>query len=277
MTSLDPMAPVPFRVLRTDRETADTFTLELAPDEGGPPFGFRPGQFNMLYVFGKGEAPISISGDPGRRDRLVHTTRVVGAVTAGMGALKRGDVLGVRGPFGTAWPVDETAGSDVIFIAGGIGLAPLRPAILHVLANRSRYGRVALLYGARTPEDVLYRRDLRTWRAELDMDVYVTVDRASRDWHGDVGVVTALVPRIPFDRDNCVAMLCGPEVMMRFAVLELLKRGIPASMVHLSMERNMKCAVGFCGHCQVGPHFVCKDGPVFRYDELARLLKIREV
>jgi NAD(P)H-flavin reductase len=276
MTSLDPMAPVPFRVSRTDRETADTFTVELAPDEGGPAFGFRPGQFNMLYVFGKGEVPISISGDPGRSDRLVHTTRVVGAVTAGMGALKKGDVLGVRGPFGTAWPVDEAAGSDVIFIAGGIGLAPLRPAILHVLANRSRYGRVILLYGARTPDDVLYRRDLGKWRAALDMDVCVTVDRASRDWHGDVGVVTTLVPRFPFDRDNCVAMLCGPEIMMRFAVIELLKRGIPASNVHLSMERNMKCAVGFCGHCQIGPHFVCKDGPVFRYDELAGLLKIRE-
>jgi len=271
------MAPVPFRVSRTDRETADTFTVELAPDEGGPAFGFRPGQFNMLYVFGKGEVPMSISGDPGRPDRLVHTTRVVGAVTAGIGALKKGDVLGVRGPFGTAWPIDEAAGSDVIFIAGGIGLAPLRPAVLHVLANRRRYGRVALLYGARAPEDVLYQRDLRKWRAELDMDVHVTVDRASRDWHGDVGVVTALVPRVPFDRDNCVAMLCGPEVMMRFAVLELLKRGIPASMVHLSMERNMECAVGFCGHCQVGPYFVCKDGPIFRYDELAGLLKIREV
>lgn len=276
MTALDPMAPVPFRVSRTDRETADTFTVELAPAEGRPAFGFRPGQFNMLYVFGKGEVPISISGDPGRPDRLVHTTRVVGAVTAGMGALKKGDVLGVRGPFGTAWPVDEAAGSDVIFIAGGIGLAPLRPAILQVLANRGRYGRVVLLYGSRTPEDVLYRRDLRRWRSELDMDVYVTVDRASRDWHGDVGVVTTLIPRVPFDRDNGVAMLCGPEVMMRFAVIELLKRGIPASDVHLSMERNMKCAVGFCGHCQIGPHFVCKDGPVFRYDELAGLLKIRE-
>ena len=272
----DPMRPVPFVVERTQRETADTFTLELVPREGNG-LAFGPGQFNMLYVFGIGEVPISISGDPAFPQRLVHTTRVVGAVTRGMGTLKRGEVLGVRGPFGTRWPVEEAEGCDVVVVAGGIGLAPLRPALYEILAHRERYGRVVLLYGARTPDDILYRRLLREWRGDFDLDVHVTVDRATGEWRGNVGVVTTLIPRVPFDPTNAVAMVCGPETMMRFTVLELERRGVSASRVWLSLERNMKCGVGLCGHCQCGARFICRDGPVFPCADVWDLMSRREL
>jgi NAD(P)H-flavin reductase len=270
----DPMQPVPYVVERMQRETADTFTLELLP-QGGGAFRFAPGQFNMLYVFGIGEVPISISGDPAFPQRLVHTTRVVGAVTKGMGALKRGDALGVRGPFGTSWPVEEAKGCDVVVVAGGIGLAPLRPALHEILAHRERYGRVVLLYGARTPDDILYRKQLHDWRGDFDLDVHVTVDRATSAWRGNVGVVTTLIPRVPFDPYHTVAMVCGPETMMRFTVLE--RRGVPSAKVWLSLERNMKCGVGLCGHCQCGPKFICKDGPVFPCADVWDLMSRREL
>jgi NAD(P)H-flavin reductase len=272
-----PMTPHPFVVQRALPETDDTFTLELAADRGFEPLAFRPGQFNMLYVFGVGEVPISISGDPATPQTLVHTTRVVGATTRAMRQLKRGDQLGVRGPFGTAWPVEEAEGQDVLFVAGGIGLAPLRPALYRVLSRRERYGRVVLLYGARTPDDILFRRELRNWRADFDLEVHVTVDRATREWRGNVGVVTALIPRVPFDPRNTVALTCGPEVMMRFTVLELQRRGVEPERVHVSLERNMKCAIGLCGHCQLGAEFVCRDGPVFPYARVRRLLDVREL
>jgi len=271
------MTPHPFVVQRALPETDDTFTLELAADRGFEPLAFRPGQFNMLYVFGVGEVPISISGDPATPQTLVHTTRVVGATTRAMRQLKRGDQLGVRGPFGTAWPVEEAEGQDVLFVAGGIGLAPLRPALYRVLSRRERYGRVVLLYGARTPDDILFRRELRNWRADFDLEVHVTVDRATREWRGNVGVVTALIPRVPFDPRNTVALTCGPEVMMRFTVLELQRRGVEPEHVHVSLERNMKCAIGLCGHCQLGAEFVCRDGPVFPYARVRRLLDVREL
>jgi NAD(P)H-flavin reductase len=158
----------------------------------------------------------------------------------------------------------------VVVVAGGIGLAPLRPVLLHLLAHRARYRRVALLYGTRTPLDIVYRRELERWRARFDVEVHVTVDHAlGEDWHGHVGVVTTLISRATFDSARTTAMVCGPEVMMRFALLELERRGVGTERIYLSMERNMKCAIGFCGHCQYGPDFVCKDGPVFRYDHVA--------
>ena len=272
----DPMRTRPHRIRRVRRETSDTFTLELE-DIQGVPAAFLPGQFNMLYSFGIGEAAISISGDPAKPDRLRHTTRRVGVVTGAMAALRKGDVLGVRGPFGTAWPVDDARRFDVALVAGGIGLAPLRPALYHIMAHRKEYGKVVLLYGARTPKDILYRRELESWRSRLDLEVHVTVDQAAAGWHGNVGVVTGLVRRAPFDPLNTVAMVCGPEIMMKFAILELTKRGVPDSAIHLSMERNMKCAVGFCGHCQYGPSFICKDGPVFVYPRIKSLLDVREL
>lgn len=271
------MVPASYRVRRLRRETDDTFTLELQPANGNGGFAFAPGQFNMLYLFGVGEVPISISGDPAKREVVFHTTRRVGTVTRAMAGLKPGDVLGVRGPFGSHWPVEEAEGNDVVIVAGGIGLAPLRPSLYHILSRRDKYGRVVLLYGARTPADMLYRKELEQWRARFDLEVYATVDRAHAGWRGNVGVVTALIPRVPFDPLNTLAMVCGPEIMMRFTVAELQKRGVALDAIYLSMERNMKCAIGFCGHCQYGPTFICKDGPVFRYDRVKDWLSKWEV
>jgi len=276
-TSPAPMRPRRYRIERVVQETYDTFTLALQPLRGQGMAGFEPGQFHMLYVFGVGEIPISISGDPAAPDRLLHTTRAVGRVTKALSKLKKGDVIGVRGPFGSAWPVGAAEGRDVVIVAGGIGLAPLRPALYHVLGQRERYGKLVLLYGARTQDDILFRDELEGWRARFDLEVYVTVDRATGLWRGNVGVVTALVPRAPFDPDEATALVCGPEVMMRFSVAELHKRGVPLERIHLSMERNMKCAIGLCGHCQFGPTFLCKDGPVFPYPRVQPFLGVQEV
>jgi NAD(P)H-flavin reductase len=266
------LLPRPCRIRRRVRETADTFTLELEGD-----FSFQPGQFNMLYAFGAGEVPISVSGDPRRAGTLVHTTREVGAVTRAIGGLRPGAALGVRGPFGRPWPLDAAAGRDVVLIAGGIGLAPLRPVLYEIAARRVDFGQVALLYGARSPEDMLFRRELARWRDAAGIAVAVTVDRATRGWPGDVGVVTALVGRVPFDPARAVAFVCGPEVMMRFAADALRRRGVAEASIFVSMERNMKCAVGFCGHCQFGPSFVCRDGPVFPWSRVRGLVSIREL
>ena len=273
----DPMRPVPFRIRRVEEETHDTFTLVLTPPPGAPPFSFRPGQFNMLWAFGAGEVPISLSGPPGEVREIVHTVRAVGPVTRELRRLKKGDTVGVRGPFGTAWPVEEVAGSDVVLVAGGIGLAPLRPALLALLAERPRYGRILLLVGARTPGDLLFVNELADWRGRFDVDVDVIFDRAAPGWHGLVGVVTSLIPSAPFDPRNAAAFVCGPEIMMNFALLELERRGVPPSRLFVSLERNMKCGVGLCGHCQMGPFFVCRDGPVFPWERVARWLAIREV
>lgn len=272
----DPMLPRPFRIGRVRRETHDTFTLEMKPTEKAG-FPFKAGQFNMLYVYGVGEVAISISGDPAKTDTLVHTTRGVGAVTKAMQKLEPGGTLGVRGPFGSSWPLEEVYGNDILFVAGGIGLAPLRPAMYRVLANREKFGRVVLLYGTRTPQDMLYSAELKRWGGKFDLEVYVTVDRATGNWRGNVGVVTALIRRAPFDPLNTTAMVCGPEVMMRYTVQELEGRGVRPKDVYLSMERNMKCAIGLCGHCQWGPKFICKDGPVFRYDSVRDLFNAWEV
>jgi NAD(P)H-flavin reductase len=273
----DPMRPELYRVQRSRKDTADTFTLDLEPQPGGATSSFAAGQFNMLYVFGVGEVPISISGDPTQPQTLVHTTRAVGMVTQAMCALKRGATLGVRGPFGSHWPVEACIGKDVVLVAGGIGLAPLRPVIYQLLAQREQYGNVVLLYGTRTPADILYPRQLAQWRARFDLDVDITVDRASDPWRGNVGVVTKLIPKAAFDPMDTVAMICGPEVMMRFTILELVKLGLPEEDIFVSMERNMKCAIGFCGHCQFGPSFICKEGPVLRYDQIKHWFGIREI
>lgn len=273
----DPMVPEPYRVHRIRRETQDTFTLELVPAHGGEALAFAPGQSTMLYVYGVGEVPISICGDPARREVLIQTIRAVGPVTRALTTRKPGDLVGVRGPFGSTWPVEAAVDHDIVIIPGGIGLPPLRPAIYRFLAERERYGSLSLLYGARTPRDLVYRRELEHWRGRLDFDVAVTVDRATAAWRGNVGVVTTLIPRARFDPARTVALICGPEVMMRFAAMELQHRGVPPDQIYLSMERNMKCFIGFCGHCQFGPTLVCRDGPIFPYDRLAGLLAIREL
>jgi NAD(P)H-flavin reductase len=194
-----------------------------------------------------------------------------------MRKLNRGDELGVRGPFGTSWPVEEAKGCDVVIVAGGIGMAPLRPSIYQLLSQRQEYGKLILLYGARTPEDLLYQEEMQRLRGRSDLQVDITVDRALRWWRGNVGVVTTLIPKASFDPTSTIAMVCGPEIMMRFTVAELQKRGVGEASIYISMERNMKCGFGSCGHCQFGPFFVCKDGPVFRYDRVKYFLGKAEV
>jgi NAD(P)H-flavin reductase len=268
----DPWRPRPARITRTRRETHDVFTLELdAPD-----LAFRPGQFNMLYLFGVGEVAVSISGDS-EGGPLEHTIRAVGTVTRAMVRLGTGDTLGVRGPYGSAWPVGQAEGGDLLVVAGGVGLPPLRPVILHALRHRDRFGRVFVLYGARTPEDRVYRHELAAWETREAGLVRCSVDHAAPDWRGRVGVVPELVDEVPLDPARTVAMLCGPEVMMRFAVRALAARGLPLERIYVSLERNMKCAIGLCGHCQLGPTFVCKDGPVLRFDRVAWLFDRREI
>jgi NAD(P)H-flavin reductase len=271
------MLPRPYRVLKTKRETGDTYTLTLAPAQGPQPSPFAAGQFNMLYVFGIGEVPISISGDPARPETLVHTVKAVGAVSRALCGLKKGDAIGVRGPYGAPWPVAQAPGLDVLVIAGGLGLAPLRPAVYHLLAHRLEIGNLELIYGARTPEDLLYRREMERWRGRFDFRVHATVDASRGDWRGNVGVVPNLIGRARFDPEQTMALICGPGVMMRFTVQELLNRGLKPEHIFVSMERNMKCGLGLCGHCQLGPFFVCKDGPVFPYDRLKDWFLAREV
>jgi NAD(P)H-flavin reductase len=269
----------PWRVTEARRETSDTVTLTLASPDG---FGFEPGQFDMMYVPAVGEAPISISSDPADAALVTHTIRSVGPVTRALCAAGVGDTVDVRGPFGTSWPLRQAEGGDLVIVAGGIGLPPLRPAIYHALAHREAYRRVVLLYGARTPDDLLFTEELEAWRASSGLAVEVTVDSAGSDWRGHVGVVPGLIPSAAIfsrhcDPANTTAFTVGPEIMMRFTVRALLDAGVPADRVFLSMERGMRCGVALCGHCQLGPYLICRDGPVFGYPEVARWLGVREL
>lgn len=273
----DPMLPVIARVTRRTRELSDTWTLDLVAADGGPLMHYAPGQFTMMYVLGVGEIPVSISGDAADPTRLVQTVRAVGKVSEGVTKLTAGATLGLRGPYGTAWPVADGYGRDVVVVAGGLGLAPLRPALYQLLAERKKFGKLVLLYGTRRPEDILFRRQLERWRKQLDMEIEVTVDHAGAAWRGHVGVVTKLIPRLGIDAGNAMALVCGPEIMMRFAAGALHDIGMADEMIHLSLERNMKCAVGLCGHCQFAGSFVCKDGAVMRYDKVRRLLALKEI
>lgn len=272
---LQPMVPRIAHVRRRRHDAPDAWTLELEMADDAH-FNYTPGQFNMLTAFGVGEAAISMSGDPASGP-LIHTIRAVGPVSRALTELGPGDPIGVRGPFGVGWPMAPAAGKDVVFVAGGLGLAPLRPAIYRVLAERERYGQVTLLFGARRPEDILFRHEVEAWRARLDIEVDVTVDHAPSNWRGHVGVVTTLISRLELDPAKTLAMVCGPEVMMRFVALALADRGVAESDIYLSMERNMKCAIGHCGHCQLGPTFICRDGPVFTFERLKRLMTVKEL
>lgn len=270
-----PMVPRPYRVRSLRRETHDTVTMALDPMEGDLE-AHIPGQFNMVYLFGIGEVPLSISGDY-RRDRpLLHTVRAVGVVSSALCNAKRGDVIGVRGPFGNGWGVEDGEGGDLVLVAGGVGLAPLRSALRHALRRRRHFGRVVVLVGARSPQEVIFRSDLARLASRHDVVAEVTVDRSDPGWSQHVGVVTQLIPAAPFDPARTLALVCGPEVMMRFTASSLLGRGVPPERIRVSLERNMKCAIGWCGHCQLGPELVCRDGPVRSWEQAAALMAVKE-
>ena len=273
----DPMVTHPVMIRRVIWENDDTFTLTLDLSDALPEFRFLPGQFNMLYLYGLGEVAVSISSDPSRTGTLDHTIHRVGTVTTALAHRKRGDVVGIRGPFGSSWPVEAAQGKDVCIVTGGIGLAPLRPLIYSILHEREKYGRVIVMYGGRSPLDLLYRVELEKWGNEHRVETLVTVDRGDSSWKGNIGVVTALFSYIKLDARNTIAFVCGPEVMMKYTVDELGNRGIPGEQVYLSMERNMKCAVGFCGHCQFGPTFICKEGAVYPLPKIRHLLDRKEL
>jgi NAD(P)H-flavin reductase len=265
------MAPRSFRVERKTRETHDTWTLSLAPVSGDQ-LDVAPGQFTMLYAFGVGEVPISVSGSP-----LIQTIRAVGPVTRALCASRPGTVVGVRGPFGTSWPVEQAKGGDLLIVAGGVGLPPVRPALYQALEHRDDYRRVILLYGARSPEDIVFRKELERWRSRMDLEVDATVDAAMGDWRGKVGVVTTLIPRAGIDPAGTAAFVVGPEIMMRFVARALADEGLPSERIWISMERSMKCGVALCGHCQFGPSLICRDGAVYPYPAIEPFLGVREL
>ena len=291
---IEPWITWPVTLHRLRKHSAGVFTVDLVFDDpdSAAHFEYAPGQFNMLYVPGVGEAAISISGTTAT-GMLQHTIRSVGAVTK---AIEEGGVgmsFGLRGPFGKGWPMcpETDSGSemrtvskgtratngDVIIVAGGIGLAPLRSMVRHIAAHRKEYGNVSIVIGARTPDDLLFQDEYDDWRSK-EMAVNCTVDRALPDWKGQIGVVTLLLERleIPHPAQTTV-MTCGPEVMMRYAAKSALGRRIPEQRIFVTLERNMNCAIGLCGHCQLGPAFICKDGPVFPFNLVSALLRVQEL
>jgi NAD(P)H-flavin reductase len=270
----DPFLPESVELLSWQRESDEVFTVAVAPPAAYD--GFEPGQFNMLYLPGRGEAAISISGDPGDSSRLTHTVRAVGNVTKALADIRPPAHIGLRGPFGRGWPLAEAQGRELLLIAGGIGLAPLRPVLYAAMTAPERFARITVLLGARSPGDLLFTEELLRWKFECGLQLLASVDNATFDWRGDVGVITGLIPRLNMNPDKVLAMICGPEVMIRFCVKGLRARGVPGASIHVSLERNMKCALGICGHCQLGPHFLCRNGPVFAYPEVERFLMTRE-
>jgi NAD(P)H-flavin reductase len=269
--------------LRPETPDVLTYCLRATGDMPTSAYDFLPGQFNMLYLPGFGEVAISMSGPArgaegdGIASHWLHTIRRAGQVTGALARMHVGDVLAVRGPYGKPWPLESCARCDVVLMAGGIGLAPLRPAIYELLARRGDYGRLVLLYGARTAEGLLYSQEYDAWKAG-GMEVLTTVDRATVGWTGSVGVVPLLLDRLylPSPKQT-VVFCCGPEVMMRYAALGALRRGIAAENIWVSLERHMQCAVGLCGHCLLGTALICRDGPVFRWDQVQSLLQIHDL
>jgi NAD(P)H-flavin reductase len=271
------MAPVPYRVRSRIVESPDSATLCLEPvaESLRAP---QPGEFMMLYAFGVGEAAISISGDPTVTDgSITHTIRAVGAVSRALHNAEPGSVVGVRGPFGTTWGLEEAAGRDLVMVAGGVGLCPLRPAVLGALAGRSRYGKVTLVVGARSRADFVFAEQLEKWAEDPQIELHVTVDVPVQGWRGEVGLVTEPLHRLTLDPDRTTAFLCGPEPMLRFGAEALLAKGLPAQNIRVSLERNMQCGIGWCGHCQLGPLLLCRDGPVVGYDVAGPLLSVKEL
>lgn len=273
----DPMLPSPYRVVTRTVETHDSATLVLEP-LGEPLSRFSAGQFTMLCAPGVGEVAISVSGDPTDPGPSLHqTVRDVGAVSRALHDAQPGAVIGVRGPYGTGWDVASAAGADVVVAAGGVGLAPLRPVILAVLAERAAFGRLVVIVGARAPGELLFRDELAAWATRDDLELMVTVDLPAPGWEGAVGFVTEPLRRLAIDPERTVAFLCGPEPMMRFSADVLQRSGLDRHRIRISLERNMKCGVALCGHCQLGPLLVCRDGPVVTYDVAAPLLTAREL
>lgn len=252
-----------------------TYLLKFINKVDADAYRFEAGQFNMMYLPGYGEAAISISSNPAERGTIGHTVRFVGNVTKAISQLRPGQVVGLRGPFGKPWPIRQLEGKDLFIACGGIGLPPLRPVLYHVMQNRSKFGKVTLLYGARTPYELMYTAEYEAWK-QADIAVEVTVDRGDSGWTGRVGVVPMWFYQFRIDPKNSAVLTCGPEIMIRYVIFEAMARRVPLDQIYVSLERNMKCGQGSCGHCQVGPYFVCKDGPVFPFTMLQPYFNVEE-
>jgi NAD(P)H-flavin reductase len=271
------MHPIPYRVVSRVNENRDSATLVLEPVEDALAAP-RPGEFMMMYAFGVGEVAISVSGVPGpTEDTITHTVRAVGAVSRALHDARPGAVIGMRGPYGTSWGLDAAVGRDLVIVAGGVGLAPLRPVVLAALAERERFGRVTLVAGARSRDDFLFRPELDDWAHSDVIDVHMTVDIPVQGWPGEVGFVTEPLRRLAMRPADTTGFLCGPEVMMRNCAKELLGKGVGPTDIRVSLERNMQCGIGWCGHCQLGQLLLCRDGPVVGYDVAGPLLRVKEL
>ncbi|NJL16788.1 MAG: Ni/Fe hydrogenase subunit gamma [Nitrospira sp.] len=271
---VNPYVIHPATIVEKIREAEDitTYRLQLVDKEARRRFRFKAGQFNMVYLFGVGEVAISIVSDPDEPELLDHTIRAVGRTTKAIAALQPGDALGIRGPFGEGWPLEEVKGRNVVIVTGGLGCAPVVGAIEYIFRRREEYGSVKILHGVKTPHDLLYRERFDAWRRHSDTEVLLTSDQPDKTWRYHVGVVTELFEQVSIDPAKSTVLMCGPEIMMRLGVPILMKRGIPATAIYVSLERHMECGIGLCGHCQMGPYFLCKDGPVMRYDRVAQWL-----
>lgn len=271
------MIPEPFVIKKYQRESHDSFSIWLEPKEAKKQLSFKTGQFNMLYVFGVGEVAISISGDPENQNAYVHTIKAVGSVTHVMKELKEGATIGVRGPFGSAWPsLESLKNKDILLVTGGLGMAPLRPVLYQIIKHRDQMGKLSLIFGAREPAGLIYKDELTELSEQKDFALTLTVDNKDANWQGCEGLVTKYISLQDFDPKNTVVMTCGPEIMMKCIASECEHLGVDPNNIYLSLERNMKCALGFCGHCQFGPEFICKDGPVFSYNKIRQFLEVKE-
>lgn len=267
---LNPYVIHPATIVEKIREAEDinTYRLEFVDEQMRERYRFEAGQFNMVYLFGVGEVAISIVSDPDESEFLDHTIRAVGRITQAIADLQPGDVLGVRGPFGQGWPLEEARGRDVVIVTGGLGCAPVAGAIEYIFRRRTQYGSVKILHGVKTPHDLLYRERFETWRRFPDTEILLTSDQPDRGWSHHIGVVTELFELVSIDPPKSVVLMCGPEIMMRLGAPIFMRRGIPSTAIYVSLERHMECGIGLCGHCQLGPYFLCKDGPVMRYDRV---------
>lgn len=236
--------------------------------EGNMVLNYIPGQFIMVCIPGAGEAPLSISSSPTQEGYFEIVVRKVGRFTTALHRMKAGDKVGIRGPYGKGFPIKLLEGNDMLFVAGGLGIIPLRSLINYVMDNRRDYGKVSILLGCKEPRSLLFDDELKIWQDRLDVNFSCTVDRAAPDWKGNVGLITSLIPGITLDSTKTYAIIVGPPVMYKYVIAELIKKEVPESNMYLSLERHMKCGVGHCGHCQISGLYCCKDGPVFNYKEI---------
>ena len=258
--------------IRDETPDTKTFALRFCDSRRWETFDYRPGQFVEVSVFGVGEAPFCLASPRDGGESFDITVRNTGTVTRALHALDRGEQLGVRGPLGNGFPFDQVKGRDILFVGGGIGLPPLRPLIWTMLAHRDQFGSITVLYGARTPADLVYKDELEAWRARPDMEFMVTVDVPDENWKDNVGVVGTLFPKVSVEPSNTVAFVCGPPVMIRFVVKDLLDLGLAEEAIVTTLERHMRCGVGKCNHCLIGDKYVCTDGPVFTYRQMKTMM-----